>query len=169
MELDIASIIQPKLAGWQITGQNFAKTRFLVNADEFGANDAEREELMNIADGITCSVQSDGKSVSLHIEYGQSPYLDIVQNGMPAPVTHGGGEITLPSGETEPSNAATSGVELPWYSKTGEDVMGEVATMLQQLFRDAVMDAVRESRSEIADAAKTYLIPHLQLALGGVS
>ena len=169
MNIDIASIIQPKLVGWQTTGQNFAKQRFLVNADEFGANAQEREELMNIADGIACTISSDGGSVALQIEYGHSPYLDIIQNGMPAPVTHGGGEITLPSGETELSRAATSGVELPWYSKAGEDVMGEVSTMLQSLFRDAVQDAIGESRSEIVEAAKTVLIPNLQMALGGGS
>ena len=167
MDINIAPIIAENLADWNITAQNFAKTRFLVNAEEFGSNADERAELMSISESITCSIINEGNTVSLQIDYGTSPYLDIIQGGMPAPETHGGGSIELPSGDQAPSNAVTSGVPLPWYSKAGEDVMGEVATMLHDLFKQAVQAAVSNSKDAIAEQVKTYLVPHELAAFGG--
>lgn len=164
MDIDIVSIVLPKVQSWQSTAINFASTRFLVAASEFGMNDKESAELLKIAEGIQCEIFANGSSIGLNITYGHSPYLDIIQNGMPAPLSGGDGGIAHnPDNSTYTSAvpANLQGQVLEGFAKEGEDVMGEVAMMLRDLFRDEVQSAVGESKTEIAEAFKVYLIPKL--------
>lgn len=167
-DIDIVSIIMPKISGWQMTAINFAKSRFLVAASEYGMNDKESAELMNIADGITIEIFQEGNSVGMNINYGQSPYLDIIQNGMPAPLTGGdGGTAHNPDGSTYQSNVPVilQGQPIESFAKQGEDVMGEIGTMISDLFRQEIIACVDESHAELGEALKIYLVP--QLGLGG--
>ena len=169
MDIDIVSIVMPKISGWQTTAINFAKSRFLVAASEFGMNDKESAELMNIADTISIEIFSEGKSVGININYGHSKYLDVIQNGMPAPLTGGdGGVAHNPDGSTYNSQVNPNfwGQPIESFAKQGEDVMGEISTMIKDLFRNELTMCVDESKSEITDAVKTYLIPNY-LHLGG--
>ncbi len=169
---EIMNILLPRVQEFKDTAINFAKSRFVVAADEFGSNSEERAELDSIAESISVEIFSDGgNSVGMNIKYGHSPYLDIIQNGMPAPLSGGdGGMVTEPDGSQRPSLVPEQlqGQTLPEYSKTGKDVMGEVATMMQDLFKAAVQEAVSNSKQDIGNyISKTYLIPQLQSAMGG--
>lgn len=159
----IVEIIVQHLDWFQLLGQEFAKSRFLVCASEYGMNENESAELMRIADGIQIKIQANGTSISLGIEYVDSPYIGIIQEGMEAPVTHGGEETTLPDGSKVPSNAVTNGVELPQYAKEGEDVMGEVKEMMESLFREAINTAAGDASGDIAETVlKPILAQHIQ-------
>lgn len=162
--IDIVSILMPRVQDFRMSAVNFAKSRFLVAASEFSSNEEETAELMSIADSITIDIFAEGSSVGMNIEYGHSPYLGIIQEGMETPLSGGsGGMVTLPDGSTRLSLVPEQlqGQELPEYSKAGQDVMGEVATMMKDLFRQAVEDSVQDSKPEIAEAFKTYLVPHI--------
>ena len=166
----IVEIITQHLDWFQTIGQEFAKSRFLVCASEYGMNENETDELMRIADGIQIKIEQSGSSISLDITYTDSPYLGIIQEGMEAPVTHGGESITLPSGSQVASNAVTNGVPLPDYAKEGEDVMGEVRTMMESLFRDAVSQAASDASNQISEIVLKPLVAQtLQNTLGGGS
>lgn len=159
----VVEIIVQHLDWFQLLGQEFAKSRFLVCASEYGMNENESAELMRIADGIQIKIQANGTSISLGIEYVDSPYIGIIQEGMEAPVTHGGEETTLPDGSKVPSNAVTNGVELPQYAKEGEDVMGEVKEMMESLFREAINTAAGDASGDIAEIVlKPILAQHIQ-------
>ena len=92
-------------------------------------------------------------------------YLNIIQNGMPAPVTGGaGGFVHNPDGSTETSKVPPElwGNVIPQFAKSGSDVLGEVRNMLSQLFADEVKTIVSNSKSEIAAIAKSYILQEMQ-------
>ena len=175
MDIDnarIAEILLPHLDWFKLLAQEFAKSRFLVNASEYGMNDKESEELMKIADGINISLSSGGSSLQLEITYGESPYLNIIENGMSAPLAGGdNGVVTNPDGSQEPSEVPEPlwGNPIDSYAKEGEDVMGEVKEMLTSLFRDAVVQAAGEARPEIIETIRPELVRHVQQSIGGAA
>ena len=167
----VISLIANKAQGYQTMAQNFAKSRFLLAAIEYGQNEDETEALEKIADGIKCIITPTSAGVTLDVDFDDSDqgnYLEIIQHGMPAPVTGGaGGFVHNPDGSVETSEVPPSlwGNPIPEFAKTGSDVMEEVKTMLKQLFTDEVNNIVRDSREEIATIAKTYVEQELQAAL----
>lgn len=164
--IHLADILAAKVESFQTTAVNFAKSRFLVCASEYGMNDKESEELMTIAESIRCTIQNEGDAFSLNIEYGDSPYLNIIEHGMEAPLTGGDGGIAHnPDGSTYRSNVPVQfqGNPIESFAKQGEDVMGEVRMMLTDLFRNAILEAVSESKQEIADTYRS----EIQNRLGG--
>jgi len=172
MDIDIMSIILPYVESYKTTLIEFAKSRFLVAAQEFGMNEKETAELSAIADSINVEIVSGGSSIDFNITFGTSPYLDIIQNGMPAPLSGGNGGIaTNPDGTSYVSDVPIpfQGEPIESFSKTGQDVIGEIGTMAVNIGRDIVSDAANAANTEIAQAVVVYMQPHLLNLAGGGS
>lgn len=148
--------------------ENFARSRFLLAAMEYGQNEDESSAQEKIASGIKCRIEQTESGLSLDIDYDDNDtgnYLNIIQNGMPAPVTGGaGGFVHNPDGSTETSKVPPElwGNVIPQFAKSGSDVLGEVRNMLSQLFADEVRAIVSDSKSEIAAIAKSYILQEMQ-------
>lgn len=167
----IISLIAAKAMGYKDMAESFAKSRFLLAATEYGENDEEMEALQKIADGIRCNIFATPSGVSLSVDYDdndQGNYLEIIEQGMPAPYAGGdGGIVHNPDGTFKVSEVNPNfwGTRLDMLSKPGSDTLEEVNRMLGDLFRDEVQNIVSESRGEIAQAAKNYIVQELQTAL----
>jgi hypothetical protein len=148
--------------------ESFAKSRFLLAAIEYGQNDAEMEALLKIADGIKCTIKPSATGVTLSVDYNdkdQGNYLEIIEEGMPAPYAGGdGGIVHNPDGTFEKSDVDPRlwGTRLDFLAKPGSDTLAEVNRMLADLFRDEVETIVSESRPEIAAIAKDYVMRELR-------
>lgn len=145
--IDIVNILAPEAEVWRDTARNFASSRFLVAASKYGMNKDESEELMRIAEGIEISITPTEDSYRLDIHYGYSPYLEAIQNRMDASLIGDNSK----------------------HTKTGEDVMGEIAEMIQPLFKDAITRIVTDNKMKNVKTYKTVLIPELQMDIGGGS
>lgn len=140
--ISIADILASEVESWKDTARNFASSRFLVAASEYGMNKDESEELMKIAEGIDISIIPTEDSFRLDIHYRYSPYLDIIQESMDASLTNRKDKI---------------------------DVMGEVAEMIQPLFENAIEQAVSDNKTKSTKTLKIVLIPEFQMLIGGDS
>ena len=162
----IIDVIKDSVQDFTILAQNFAKSRFLVLTTEFGQNQEELDALNHLADRIRCNINKTDSGVSLSIEYDDDyEYLNVIQEGMDAPLTGGNnGIVTNPDGSTEQSKVPQTlwGTPLEQYAKEGEDVIGEIRTMLTDLFKDRVQEAVSESKQKITDIVKPYITNELQ-------
>lgn len=169
MTVDVVSIILPELDTYTSFAQNFAKSRFLINASEYNTNEKEAEELNKISEGIRCELTSDGSSVSLSILYDDNnEYLHIIQKGMEAPLTGGdNGIATNPDGTQYHSKVPKQlwGNEIESYAKPAEDVKGEVKMMLHDLFMQRVQEVISENKVEIAKQIKPYIEKEIQSIL----
>lgn len=161
-KLDVLPIISEKLDGFEDFAKRFAESRFLVATSEYGSNAEETAALEQIAENIVCNLSTVGNGFSLNVDIGSNnhPYLNIIQEGMDAPLTGGdNGYVTLPDGSTRLSNVPEQlwGNPLPEYAKVGMDVVEEIRTMLTDLLVDQINDAVAASKEQIAQAARTHI------------
>ena len=166
----IVRLITEKACEYQTMAQNFARSRFLLAAIEYGQNEEETKALEKIAGGIRCAIAPSATGVSLDIDFDdkdQGNYLEIIEHGMPAPITGGeGGFVHNPDGSIETSNVPPElwGEPIPEYAKAGSSTLEEVKAMLSQLFADEVQRITKESKQEIAGIAKEYLISEINAA-----
>lgn len=170
LKAQVAALIANKAKDLVPLMEEFAKSRFLVAASEYGENEDELEALQKISDAIKCTVADTGSGVSLSIDYDDADhgnYLDIIQNGMGAPLTGGtNGVVREPDGGTRLSKVPEQlwGNPVEEYAKEGFDVIGEMKEMLQKLFADNIRDLVSQSKSEIAGLAKPVIVQELRKA-----
>lgn len=170
-ETAIIQMIAAKAQEYQTLAESFAKSRLLLASVEYGQNEEESSALEKIANGIKCKVVATETGVGLDIDFDDNDpgnYLEIIQHGMPAPVTGGaGGFVHNPDGSIETSKVPPTmwGELIPEFAKTGTDVLGEVREMLSQLFADEVRNIVQGSHQEIAEIAKAYVIQEINAAL----
>ena len=163
--VNIISLVAPKLDGYESEAEQIGRSRFMALCMDLGTNEAETAEIEKIANSFHYYVSSSGDGVELHREYLQSPYSDIIENGMPAPYTGGqGGLVHMPDGSTRSSNVPSQlwGNEIPDYAKTGTAAFEEMDRMQQTLFPQAVSDAVQASRSDLAKLAKEEAIKQIK-------
>lgn len=136
----------------------------MVLSSVYGQNSEELSAMEKIASQIRCEVTLSGNGISLSIDYegGDSgDYLDIIQHGMPAPLTGGqGGIVTNPDGSTRQSNVPEElwGNPIDEYAKAGTDVQGEIEQMLNTLFSEEVRSIASSSSAEIAAIAKKQIL-----------
>jgi hypothetical protein len=60
----------------------------MLRSSEYGDNEEEIAALQNIAENIKCTVETSDGGVSLNIDFDNGDrgnYLEVVENGMPAP------------------------------------------------------------------------------------
>lgn len=147
--------------------ENFAKSRFLLASAEYGANEKEVSALQAIADGIRCRIVNEGNNIELSIDFDDADagnYLEIVEEGMPAPLAGGSGGIAHnPDGSTYRSQYPPQlwGTPLENLAKTGSDTQSEIKRMLQDLFIQEVQSIVQESKNDIARIAKKHITQSL--------
>ena len=167
----VISLIASKAQGYRSMAEGFARSRFQLASIEYGQNEDEMLALEKIAAGIKCNIEQTATGVSLNIDFDdkdQGNYLEIIEHGMPAPVTGGaGGFVHNPDGSTETSKVPPElwGKPIPEFAKTGSDVLGEVKTMLSDLFFEEVRHVVAASNYEIAAQAKDYVLKELKSVL----
>lgn len=146
--------------------RNFAKSRFAVLTTEFGSNQEELDAINHLADTIKVKINKTDSGVSLSVYYDDDyEYLDVIQNGMEAPLSGGNnGIVTNPDGSKTNSNVPRNlwGQPLDEYAKEGEDVIGEIRMMLTDIFKERVQEAVTECKPQIANIAKSYLSKEIQ-------
>lgn len=163
----IASIIADDVLSFEPMATNFAKSRFMVLASEFGSNEKEAAEVQKIADAVQCVIKQDGDGFSLDIDFpDNSNYLEIIQNGEPKPVAGGSGGVAHnPDGSPYRSAVPRQfwGNVLDSLAKVGINIIGEIKTMLTGLFRDHVQSVVSSHKSDIAALFKIPMLKQLQL------
>lgn len=156
-KIDVISPIMSKLSGYESQAEQIGRSRLMIYCMDIGANPEEQKEIERIANSFKYEVSNSGDEIELRRMYLQSPFEDIIENGMPAPYTGGeGGLVHLPDGSTRPSNVPEQlwGYELPWYAKQRSSAFSEMDTMQRSLFSQAVKDAVHASRSEYAEQVR---------------
>lgn len=159
----IIAQISSKAQSFQPLAESFAKSRFLLATIEYGQNEEETAALEKIAAGIKVAITQTSEGVSLNVDFDDNDagnYLEIVQDGMPAPVTGGaGGFVHNPDGSVTTSNVppALWGNLIPEFSKSGSETLEEVKTMLTSLFVDEIERLIQDSTSEIENMAKSYI------------
>lgn len=131
----IIALIASKAQDYQSMAENFAKSRFLLASIEYGQNEDETRALEKIASGIKCKISQTESGITMDIDFDGNDagnYLEIIESGMPAPVTGGaGGFVHNPDGSTETSKVPPElwGNPIPEFAKSGSDVLGEVKNM----------------------------------------
>lgn len=161
---DIVSIAESKLSGYDSEAEQVGRSRFMILCMDMGANPEEVAEIEKIADSFRYTVIKEGDELQLSREVCQSPYAEIIENGMPAPYTGGeGGLVHMPDGTTRASNVPVQlwGHELPEYAKAGTSAFEEMDLMQKTLFPQAVRDAVQASRQEYSEIAKQEILKRI--------
>lgn len=156
-KIDVIGPIMSRLSGYESQAEQIGRSRLMIYCMDIGANPDEQKEIERIANSFKYEVSNSGDEIELHRQYLQSPFEDIIENGMAAPYTGGeGGLVHLPDGGTRPSNVPEQlwGHEIPWYAKQGTAAFSEMDTMQRSLFSQAVRDAVQASRSDYADQVR---------------
>lgn len=152
-----------RVKSFELTADAFARSRFMLRSSEYGDNEEEIAVLQNIAENIKCTVETSDGGVSLNIDFDNGDrgnYLEVVENGMPAPQTGGdNGVVTNPDGSTRLSEVPQQlwGNPIEEYSEQGSEILQEIKTMLTSLFKTYVEDVISDCRSEITKIAKEYV------------
>lgn len=164
----ITSVQCSKAKDFEMTAEAFARSRFMVRSSEYGENVDEMEALQKIADGIKCRVEQSDSGISQAIDFDDNDrgnYLEVIEEGMSAPLTGGdNGIVTEPDGSTRQSNVPERlwGNPIEEYSKQGSEILEEIRMMLQDLFRTYIQELISDSRSELVNIARNYVVQELQ-------
>lgn len=178
---DYLNIIKSKLSGFTQFAEAFGKERFLVYKTEVhAAGESEEnwaledEEMEAIADAFRAEIKEENSSFSLFFYFdGHNPghFLEIVDAGMPAPPAGGQNPpVALnPDGSTYTSRAPIQiwGEPVPEFSKPATGVINEIRTMLADLFREEIKEAIESSKKEILELVKTYTAERIHNVIGG--
>ena len=158
---EVVNIAAAKLSGYTSEAEQIGKSRFKILCMDIGANEDEIAEIERIANSFRYIFQQSNDGVELHREVMQSPYSEIIENGMSAPYTGGeGGLVHMPDGTTHTSLVPPQlwGYEIPDYAKPGTEAFSEMDKLQRTLFPQAVRDAVSASKREYAQLAKEEMI-----------
>lgn len=164
---NMVDIIASRLSDYPIEAEQVGRTRFMVLCMDIGANPDEVAEIEKIANSFRYVFSKEGDEVQLSREVCQSPYAEIIENGMSAPLTGGeGGLVHMPDGTTRRSNVPEQlwGHELPEYAKKGTGAFEEMDRMQRTLFPQAARDAAQASRSDFSVLAKKKMIEEIKQA-----
>ncbi len=179
-QADFIKIIASKISGFKEFAEAFGKERFLVYKSEVHASeekgtawDKEDAEMEAIADAFEAEItESDGQfSLFFHFDR-RNPggFLEIVDAGMPASLA-GGDEGTShnPDGTTyeTPTPKPFWHDPVPGYAKPATGVINEIRTMLADLFRTEMNEAIESSKKEILQLVKEYTAERIKAATGG--
>ena len=162
---EIISIIAENLYGYESEAEQLGKSRFILLCTDINANPQEVEEIEKIANSFRYSIVKTEDGVELHREYLQSPYAEIIENGMHAPYTGGsGGLVHMPDGTTRQSLVPHQlwGNEIPEYAKQGTSAFKEMDLLQQTLFPNAVKDSVQASHNDFAQIAKSEFLEQVK-------
>lgn len=171
LQAQVSALIGNKAKGLEPMLKAFAQSRFLVAASEYGENEKELDALNMISEAIQCTVVSTGSGVSLEIDFDDGDkgnYLEIIQDGMSAPLTGGtNGTVRNPDGSVQRSAVPEQlwGNPIEEYAESGSDVLEDVKALLKDLFTSNVRDLVSQSRKEISSIAKDAVMQELRKAL----
>lgn len=177
---DFIAIIQSKLSGFEQFAEDFGKQRFLVYkseiqapAEKANAFIKEAAEMEAIADAFKCEIRQDGNNFSLYFYFNErnpGGFLEIVDAGMPAPLAGGDNGISHnPDGTTYSSPTPISLWDKPvlGYAKPATGVINEIRTMLSDLFRTELKEAIAASKQEMLQLVKKYTAERISAAIGG--
>lgn len=163
LQNNVMALQMDRVKNFEFAAEAFARSRFMLRTSEYGDNEEEVSALQDIAENIKCTVETSGDGVSLNIDFDsgdKGDYLEIIENGMPAPQTGGkGGVVTNPDGSTRLSEVPQQlwGNPIEEYSEQGSEILQEIKTMLTSLFKTYVEDVISDCRSEITKIAKEYV------------
>lgn len=161
---DIVNIVESKLSEYDTEAEQVGRSRFMILCMDIGANPEEAAEIEKIANSFRYTIIKEGDELQLSREVCQSPYAEIIENGMPAPYTGGeGGIVHMPDGTTRSSKVPVQlwGHELPEYAKAGTAAFEEMDLMQKTLFPQAVRDAVQSSKQEYSEIVKQEILKRL--------
>lgn len=177
---DYLNVIKSKLSGFEQFAENFGKERFLVYESEiqapdekYNARQKEEKEMEAIADAFKCEIvlQDDVFTLLFHFdERNPGHFLEIVDAGMPAPLAGGDkGTSHNPDGSTYPSPTPEERWNdlVPGYAKPATGVIKEIRTMLSDLFRIEMNEAISSAKQDILQLVKNYTSERIRAATGG--
>ena len=177
---DYISIIKSKISGFEQFAENFGKERFLVYvseiqapAEEPEAFEKEKDEMEAIADAFKCEIQIDENTFTLFFRFDErnpGNFLEIVDAGMPAPLAGGDhGTSHNPDGSTYASPTPIQHWDDPveGYAKPATGVINEIRTMLADLFRTELNEAISAGKQEILNLVKEYTAERIRNVAGG--
>lgn len=158
IQKEVNALILSKVGAYELIATQFAKSRFLVQTQQYGTNQDQLDQLMKLQQSVYVKVSVKDNSISFKLDFqNPSPYLHIIQMGMPPPLTGGkDGIVTMPDGSTRPTNVPQSlwGQPIPQYAKPAKDVIGNINTMLMQLISQFVHQCIQNSQAQIAALVK---------------
>ena len=171
---DFLNIIKGKISGLEQFAEQIGKSRFAVYRTEtYAGNEKEEAEFDAIMNAFKCKIQQNGNSFSLFFymdEHNPGGYLEIIDAGMEAPLAGGkGGISTNPDGSTydTPTPRYRWDEPVPEYAKPGSGVIGEVYTIVRDLFQTEFRQAVADSKQEIMALVKDYVAERIHAAAAG--
>ena len=168
----VAEIIVRKGQHIPEQAQRIAALEFASGAS-MARNEEEQAECEKIAHSFKYEfVQSEGSVVFREKKENVSPYEEILEKGMNAPLSGGdNGMVTEPDGTRRPSLVPPQlwGQELHEYAKDPDPSFNNIQIKLQDLVPAWINDVVEDSKPEIADLLKPEIVKQLQSALGGGS
>ena len=171
---DFLNIIKSKITGLEQLAEQIGKSRFAVyKTEKYAGNEKEIEEFDAIMDAFRCKIEQNGNSFSLFFyvdEHNPGGYLEIIDEGMDAPLAGGkGGISTNPDGSTydTPTPRHLWDVPVYKYAKPGTGVIEEIYTIVRSLFQTEFRQAVSDSKQEIMAIVKNHVAERIQAAAAG--
>ncbi len=177
---DYIAIIKSKISGFEQLAENFGKERFMVYASEIQAPDEdanafekERAEMEAIADAFKCEIQVNENTFTLFFHFDErnpGNFLEIVDAGMPAPLAGGDHGVSHnPDGSTyaSPTPIQQWDEPVPGYAKPETGVINEIRTMLSDLFRAELGEAIATGKQEMLQLVKDYTAERIRNVTGG--
>lgn len=177
---DFVNLISGKIQDFIPFAENLARARFLIYESEIAAPDEkgdayEREvaEMRAIAEAFRAEIQQSDNSFALNFymdERNPGGFLEIVDAGMPAPLAGGDEGVSRnPDGSTylSPTPQWLWDTPVPGYAKPATGVINEIRTILRDMFRQYVNEAIEIAKKEFMVLLKTYVSEIISAATGG--
>lgn len=141
-----------------------------ASAASAAQNPKEQAEYAKIAEAIQYRLILNGSSLSLSKEEKKiSPYIEIIEEGMDAPLSGGSGGLAKnPDGTMYASKVPVQlwGTEIPEYAKEPNPVSEGIHSMLMSLVPEWINDTCNSCKPEIAEILKPEI---MNILYGGAS
>lgn len=171
----IMDLIEARLQDFIPFAESFGKTRFLVYRDSiYGTNEKELQTIDRISDSFRCEIIRNSQSFSLMFymdEDDPGGYLTIMDQGMPTAMLGGDGGIARnPDGSTYRSKVPAKfwgqpAVNPEDTAKPASGLIHEIKTMLADLFRSHLSEAIASVKTDIANMMKQQIVQEIQSAM----
>jgi len=162
---ELLLLAEPEIKELEFFYTNLVKERLNVVAGEFSDNEKERKATEEVIDSVHAVITLDPPTVKLVYECKNEPWLEIMDEGMPAPAVTGG-TAHNPDNTTYQSKAAvtggtyTAGAEAPSYA------LREALDMAKGFMAEDVK-AIISSNTLIREKIKEYVVDKIQTTIRG--
>ena len=144
---------------------NLMVSRLLVIKDEFSDNEKEKKATEDVLDSIHAIIDIDPPQISLRYECNNETWLEIMNDGLPAPEVTGG-MAKNPDNTEYQSKAAVVGVKFSEGAEAPTKAYDEAIEMAKSTLADDIR-AIITNCQPIIDEIKNYVVQEIKSTLGG--